>query len=739
MGFIRRDFAGERQTEFVTTLAAASGVLTCLAGLQPTGSAPVDVVLVGAAGAAVVWAAASAPWWLVAGVAVIAAGTAASVLLVLVGATAVVVALLAGVTDREVPWAQSLAALLTIQVLARCEVGVFFGWSALFSCLSLSALFIWGVLRRPQPVRWWVWRGIAGASVFVVAAVIGFAIAGLDARTPLQEGNRQARVGLAALNRGDTAAAQSAFAASAQSFRKAADALAVPWAQGVRLLPVVAQHRESVSNLAAEAASATGVAADALAMIEPDTVRAVNGRIDLAAVHDLERPMAQLAAMLERLDVAVTQSQSPWLAGPLQRRLASLDAELATNRTRADNALQAVRVAPQMLGEGGVRRYFVAFTSAAEARGLGGFMGSWAELTITDGQIAMTRFGRVTDLEAGLVGNRPVLTDVDEFLQHWGRFGFANTPGGAVGDEVWSIVTMSPDFPTVGKVISQLYPQSGGQAVDGVLLLDSEAIAALLNFTGPLEYEGVSQPLTADNAAQFIDEDQYLLPGYAQRVDILEQIARDVVANLLSTTLPPPADLAAELAPLAAEGRFAVWSANPDEQQLFHNANMDRSFPDLAAAEGIAVTVDNAGGNKIDAHLEMTVEYSILDSGTDGVRTTSVAITLTNNAPTAGLPPYVIGNAVGLPEGTNRTWLSVYTALPMVAAQVDGVPDGMQTSDVFGWHVATRFVNIPAGSSVIVTLTLQGALADVDERPFVQRVPAMVTPPVYRVDTEGPS
>jgi len=717
-------------------MAATSGVLTCLVGLQPTGSAPVDVVLVAVTSAAVVWAAASAPWWLGAGVAMIAAGSAASLPMSLVGVAAVAIASLAGGSGRDVPWARSLAALLSIQALARCGVGFFFGWSALFSCTSLGVLFLCGVLGRPRAVRRRVWRVLAGASVFVVLALIGLAIAGLNARNPLREGNRQARVGLAALNRGDTAGAQAAFAASSRSFREAQDALEVPWAQGARLVPVVAQNRNSVATVAAEAANATGVAAEALTMIEPDTLRAVNGRIDLPAVQRLETPMAQLAAMLDQLETAVARSRSPWLAGALQHRLASLDAELVSNRTRADNALLAVRLAPQMLGQGGVRRYFVAFTSPSEARGLGGFMGSWAELTITNGRIEMTRFGRVTDLETGLRGTQPVLTGVDEFLQHWGRFGFSNAPGGGVSDEVWSIVTMSPDFPTVAQVISQLYPQSGGQPIDGVLMLDSEAIATLLNFTGPLENEGVGQPLTADNAAQFINEDQYLLPGYAQRVDVLQQIARDVVAKLLSTTLPPPADMAAEFAPLAAEGRFMMWSAKPDEQKLLQSARMDGSFPVLAAAEGVAATVDNAGGNKIDAHLEMTVDYSVVDPGTDGVRTTSVTITLTNNAVATGLPPYVIGNAVGLPEGTNRTWLSVYTALPMVAAQVDGMPDGMQTSEVLGWHVATRFVDIPAGGSVILTLTLRGTLPDADVLPFVQRVPALVTPAIYRVDTQ---
>ena len=37
-----------------------------------------------------------------------------------------------------------------------------------------------------------------------------------------------------------------------------------------------------------------------------------------------------------------------------------------------------MRLAPQMLGAEGVRRYFIAFTTPAEARGMGGFMGNWA-------------------------------------------------------------------------------------------------------------------------------------------------------------------------------------------------------------------------------------------------------------------------------------------------------------------------------------------------------------------------
>ena len=48
----------------------------------------------------------------------------------------------------------------------------------------------------------------------------------------------------------------------------------------------------------------------------------------------------------------------------------------------------------------------MAFTTPAEARGLGGFMGNYAELTATDGQLGLTDFGRTAELNAGGTGDR---------------------------------------------------------------------------------------------------------------------------------------------------------------------------------------------------------------------------------------------------------------------------------------------------------------------------------------------
>jgi len=483
---------------------------------------------------------------------------------------------------------------------------------------------------------------------------------------------------------------------------------------------VLAQHRDSLNSLSSAATTALRDAAAALQQVDPESIRMVDGRIDIEAVGRLEAPFSDLDDAIISLQGVVEGAKSQWLASRMQHELDELTDDLAKNRVRADNALLAVQLAPRMLGANGQRRYFIAFTTPAEARGLGGFMGNWAEITITDGQISMTAFGRSGDLNQGSPTDRK-LTGLDQLVEHWGRFGFANGEGGAADEEVWSNITMAPDFPTTAQAIQQLYPQSGGRPIDGVFLMDSHAIAALLGFTGPIDVTGVAQPLTEANAAEFIERDQYLVASGGERVDLLDTIARTVVDRLLNTSLPPPADVAREFAPLAAEGRFMAWSADDEEQSLLTRVKMDGAFPQLSGADGVAVTIDNAGGNKVDAYLEMSVDYLITARDQSGARSATVTITLTNSAPSAGLPPYVISNSVGLPEGTNHMWLSVYTALPMAGATIDDEATGMQTSRVFDWNVATRFVDVPPGTTVVVTLALQGSIDD-DSAPVVRRV-----------------
>lgn len=734
MSRLRQNPVRGRQRHLVLAISLASAAAAVVADAAPTGALVVDALLVAAAVGVFTWACATAPWWLLTVFAVVVAAIGGTYLLLALGLLAAVVATVVGANRRNQPWARAASGGLAVNTLLHSQLGLFHGASAAIGGSVALVVLVWGLRRRPSNERRIVNRVLWVLAVAAAASVIGFVLAAISARAPLQEGNRLARQGLDLLNRGKVAEAASSFGLAADAFARADDSMSVPWAQGVRLLPVAAQHRAAAGDVVGVARSAMADAASALRKVDPDSVRLVDGRIDLQAVSALEQPFVDLNGAIDRLAGVVDDVQSPWLLAPLQREFGELQGDLSKNQVRARNALHAVQVAPRMLGGEGLRRYFIAFTTPAEARGLGGFMGTWAELTIDGGRIEMTRYGRSEDVngEEGQYPDRRV-TGLDDLLARWGRFGLSNGPGATARPRVWSNITMSPHFPSVAEAIAQLYPQSGGSRLDGVFLLDTQAIAALMQFTGPIEVEGIEQPLTAANANDFLLRGQYqFADDFDFRTDLLQTIARTTVDRLLSSTLPPPADLAAVFAPLAADRRLMAWSAEPDEQQLLADVKMDGSFLRSGDGDGVAVTVDNAIGNKIDAYLSSSVEYRVVSDGPAG-RTAQVVVTLTNNAPSSGLPAYVIGDSftddTQLPLGTNRTWVSVYTALPMVAAAVDGQAVGMQTASVFGWHAASRFIDIPPGETRTITLDLRGAV-DTTQPVQVVRQPLVVTTPV---------
>ena len=74
----------------------------------------------------------------------------------------------------------------------------------------------------------------------------------------------------------------------------------------------------------------------------------------------------------------------------------------------------AAEVGPALLGADGPRRYFVAFTNPAEARGQSGLMGNWSELTIDEGRIELTDTGRTAVLDRGIDNSDPIFLDMPE-------------------------------------------------------------------------------------------------------------------------------------------------------------------------------------------------------------------------------------------------------------------------------------------------------------------------------------
>lgn len=698
-------------------VAYVAGGAAAFAPPAPTGRPLVDATLLGIAVAGVVYAAASAPWWLL----VIAAGAALTVAInpvaMVVAALALGLALYIGVRRRNLPELRAVSAGLTFNALAWAELeGFFFGLTAIIGCVAALAVFIVGIRRRPRTIRRRAWTIVGLTGAVAVVAGVGLGIAGASARSSLARGQQLAEQGISALNEGDFALAAERLEQSAASLQRADNQLSRPWALPAALVPVVSQHRSAALDLTGVGATAIAEVGAALRQIDPDRLRVTAGQIDLQSVRALAEPFQRVDAALDEVGRALLRADSPWLVPPVGDALASVSDEVAENAPRVDNAVTAAELAPQLLGGDGPRRYLALFTTPAEARGLGGFPGNYAELTFDDGRIAMTEFGRVADLERIDQEIGTSLSEPTQFLELYGGFGFDNGQG-KVGTAAWRNLTMTPHFPWVAQVAVDLYGQETGVELDGVLVLDVFVIEALLQYTGPIDLPSVGQQLNADNAAEFLLSGQYEFTGEdnPDRIDALEEAARATIDQLLAGSLPEPTTLARDLGPLAAERRLLVWTDDEAEQSLLRRVGLLGEIPPHAGRDGWSFAVNNAGGSKIDTYLRRRATYTSMIDAETGDTIATLRIELRNTAPAAGPPNYVIGNSFGFPPGTSRLYATFYSPLHVTAASINGETWGLRPAVEAGWRTYSNFLTIGPGDTVVIELQLRGHLERPDE------------------------
>lgn len=692
----------------IGAVAVAAAVGALWATGAPTGLPLADAAFRAGFAALVVLAAARArrwTWIVVAGLAAVAADG----VWVGVGLAGLALALGAAVLDRRNRIVGAVAAGLAVQALLRLPDEGFAGGTALITAVAVLPLLLSAYQLSSDRIRRIARLSLVGAIAFSLLAGVGLAVAGLSARTSVNDGIALSQQGFDAARDGEEAAAVDNLAGASEAFAEANDALSAPWAMPARIVPVLGVQARAVQDITSEGAHLSEVAATAADETDLDSLQFVDGRIDLELVAGFEQPLQDGADALQQAADAVDDLDSPWLVAPLDSRVARFEDEVDRALPDAELAIAGVRVAPALFGGDGDRRYFIAFTTPAEMRGLGGFMGNWGELQTIDGDPELVLSGRIEDLNFGARLVPAELHGPEDYIERYGRF----DPQHYLQD-----VTFSPDMPSVAEVSADLYSQTVERPMAGVIVIDPYALAALLNFTGPIQLSNYPTPLTAENAADVLLREQYLsFDTRSDRKDFLDEATRVVFERLTQGDVPGPRQVAEVLGPLVQQGRLMVHSFDPEEQALFEQVGLDGAFPEQPeGGDFYALNTDNSALNKIDIFLERDVQYDATFDPDSGHVDATATITLTNEAPASGLPDVVLSSGqrtltgTGPPLGTNQMMVSFYTPHLLETATIDGQPLPMNPDDELGLRVYSAFIDIPAGGTRTLVLQLDGEI-----------------------------
>jgi hypothetical protein len=535
---------------------------------------------------------------------------------------------------------------------------------------------------------------LLGVGVVVLSAGLLVLFPALAGRARMVEGRDAILLARQALLSGDADGARKAFLRAESAFLRARASVENPVINLIGYLPILGRTPDATSAMAEGGglvAQAGGEIADSVDRLPGgiSSLSPVDGVIRTDHLDRLAGPLKRAQALVEQARSAVQSSPATWLLGPVARARDQFVEQLDEAERAVHTSAALTRTLPGFLGRDGVRRYFVGAQNPAELRGTGGFIGAYGMLTASNGRVRIADFRPITDLRDVNPGR--IEPPNENYASRYAPFG---------GAGFWRNINMTPDFPSAAEAIENLYHRSTGVRLDGTVLADPFALAALLRVTGPTNIPGVGVAVDADSVVPYVTNEAFAdIADADQRKEVLGEVAEGVFDRFLSGTAEP-AGAARALADAASQGHLLVHAADPAVQSGFDAAGLSGRLPS-ADGDFLAVVANNAAGNKMDFYAERTVRYDVRLA--DGGSAASVAtVELANRGPAAGPPVEVIGPYdESFEAGENVTYLSTYCARSCRVREFrrDGAPEPVGSDSELGHPVFWTGVRLPSGAA----------------------------------------
>jgi hypothetical protein len=365
--------------------------------------------------------------------------------------------------------------------------------------------------------------------------------------------------------------------------------------------------------------------------------------------------------------------------------------EAATSAsTTAERAGQGLKLAAGLYGPAGSARWFLAFQNPAELRGTGGLIGEYGILESSPAGPKLVKVDHYSDLNNRTDEGVPLPKQVAARYERY-----------AIGSD-WTAVNIPPDMPTVGRLMTELYRQTTGDPIDGVIAADPLAVAEILRVGGPIQAGGIW--MDADNVAE-----ETLVRAYVRyetdnpaRLRFLREVARSSFEAFRRGLASKPVELLHNLG-VAAQGRhLQVYVADPAGQRVVASLGLDGRATAPASGDYLMPVGVNTAANKLDVFLRRTVRWRVRLSP-DGAAEATAGLTLANDGPSFGLPRYIIGPFDSeFRPGQNQQIATLYVAggYGFTRASLDGHPVEAEAQADFGGLALTQEVSIQSRSSV---------------------------------------
>ncbi len=475
------------------------------------------------------------------------------------------------------------------------------------------------------------------------------------------------------------AASNKDLGALSVSIGKAADAIEMadaaakdPLVQLFSNTPIIGNDIKAASIVASDGRMVL-LAAEEVTLVANQLIKAGVGKkplTDSALVASLRDGMGQMDSAVQKLNLDLQGVDEGQLHFGLDARIKSAKEVVSAFATASSRLTPLVQVGTTVLEQPGKKRWFVSIQNLAELRGTGGITGAFAVVTTNNGKLSLEEYGS------------------DKVLLNDGRINYSSYPeelrdlwGVDLSD--WRDINAAAHAPYGARLLADGWQQVRGKKVDGVLFIGQGVVSQLSGAVGPIEVRGVT--VDKDNAVDFFAKDIYAKFTNVNVKDaVVGELAKEMFQRLVDGKVSGGGLFAAAANDKTGD-RLLAWSRDKSTQQIFSKYQVSGEVS-TAFGPNVLVTVNNAGGNKLDAYTTLKADYILGICNVDTFtgyqgRKSRVTVEITNSSP-KGLPAYVdmrLDDSFGedRPKGSNRNLVTIYGPVGSEAESltVNGVED----------------------------------------------------------------
>lgn len=545
------------------------------------------------------------------------------------------------------------------------------------------------------------WRLVWVPVVLVVGVIAVFGYQAVQVRDDLDEAATHAEVLRDQLVDGDSAGATETLARLQGVAQSAHDRSDGPlWRVGATI-PWLGRNVDAASVVAAEVDRIADEAAppmvDLAGQVNARTFSPSDGTLDLAALARVSSAVSRSHAALADARRSLDGLDADSLLGPVRGPVRDLTAQVGSVEQAAGNADLAARLLPDLLGDGGPRRYLLLNQNNAESRPAGGIVGSFAVVTARGGRITLGLQGSIQDLPPL---DEPVLP-----LTSDERAAFPSSIGTDIRD-----VTITPDFPRTAELARALVEKRFDVSLDGVLSVDPVAVSHLLAGTGPVELDS-GQVLDEDNAVSTLLHDVYTDIDDVEAQDEFFEEANDRIFDAFVEGAGDPSALLRAIVRGVEENRIAFWSARASEQDLVAATALSGVFPaDDGPTPHVGIYLSDAASTKMEYYLRQESDVTALRCREDGSQELRTTTTLRSDAPVgaASLPTSVTGSGRFVTRGLMSLNVRIFAPVggAVTSIEVDGAETNLSDSSFEGRGLARVDFTVRPGQTRTITTTM---------------------------------